>query len=391
MSTHSIIPPSSAHIWGKPDGCTGWVLMSQMYPDADDCGNGEDAEGTATHEIGAFLIERAALGDFINDPNQIVGNVASNGIVFNDEMFDAAKMYADNVTEVMRRLAVFGGPNFGIEQSIKIPIVHEMSYGTPDMFLYDQRTQTLYIWDFKFGFIIHEVYENWQLLNYLAGLISHLNINGLLDQRIKVHLRVIQPRANHRDGPIREWVTTLSNLRGYFNILHTNAHIALGNHSELKTGSHCRFCSARHACEPALKAGVGLYEVAAKPVPLELSPEALGVQLAIIKRAISQLEYLESGFDEQVKNLIRSGANVPGWVAEMGKGRLKWNRSINEVIALGDMLNKNLRKPVDVKTPNQAIKDGIDPGIIKLYSKKPETGLKVVPDTGNKAKKVFSS
>lgn len=365
--------------------------MTQSYPEPIDGGNGEDAEGEAAHEIGAHIIGRYAIGDSNIKASNYVDKIASNGIVYTQEMYEGAKMYADNVGEVMLFLAIFGGPNFGIERRIDIPVIHQLSFGTPDMFLYDQRTQTIYIWDFKFGYIIHEVYENWQLLNYLAGLITELQINGLMDQRITVHMRVIQPRANHRDGPVREWVTKLSDLRGYFNILNANAHISLSTKSELHTGSHCRFCSARHACEPALKAGMGLFEVTAKPLPLELSTQALGVQLAIVRRAIDQLNYLESGYAEQIKSLIASGQRVPGWVAEMGRGRLTWKKPINEIIVLGDMLKKELRKPDQAITPNQAIKLGVDQNIVFLYSDKPKTGLNIVPDNNNKAEQVFNN
>ena len=388
---HSILPPSSAGIWGKSDGCTGWVLMSQMYPDVDG-GNGEDDEGTAVHEIGESIIKRFAGADFNIKPEQYIDTIAANGVVITDEMFEAALMYAENVGEAMRKHAIFGGPNFGIEQKIDVPGVHEYCYGTPDTWWFDEKTGTLYIWDLKFGYIIVEVFENWQLLCYIAGLITHLQINGIAAQHIKVNMRVVQPRAPHRDGPIREWTATLSDLRGYINTMHGNAHKALSNESELRTGSHCRFCSARHACGPALAAGVGLYEAAARPLPDELTPEQMGLQLKIIKRAIDQLSYIESGYEEQIKNLVARGERVPGWCVETACGRLTWSKPTAEVLALGDMMGKNLRKSLQPITPAQAISKGMDESLISSYATKPKRGLKIVPDTNlhNKAKQVFS-
>lgn len=385
---HSIIPPSSASIWGSTNGCTGWVLMSQQYPEIDD-GGIESEEGEAAHEIGADLINRAAVADN-GSLKDYDGKPGTNGIIYNEEMFDAAKLYADDVTDVMRTNGIFGGDNFGVEQKLLIKSIHEYCYGTPDMFLNAPHTKHIYLWDFKFGFKVIEVYENWQLLTYLAGLVSYFGWTGLDDQNIFVHLRVIQPRAHHRDGPVREWVVRLSDLRGYFNTLRSNAAIALSNDSVIRSGPHCEYCTARHACPVALKAGLGLYEVSSKPVPMELTPEALGVQLAIVKRARKALEYLETGFEQQVKSLTRSGVNVPGWSAEMGFGRVAWNRPVPEIIALGNMMKKDLRKPDEVITPNAAIKLGIDETLVDTYTKKPETGLKIVRDTGNKAKQIFS-
>ena len=386
--SHSIIPPSSAGIWGKPDGCTGWVLMSQMYPELEE--TPEAKEGEASHEI-AERMNNANTRGRVGYPTkeEIVGAVASNGVVFTEEMYDAAEMFADDVAMVMRDLSVFGGPHLGIEKRVEAKRIHELSYGTTDAFIYGKNKGKLYIWDYKFGFEVVEAYENWQSINYAAGIIEELEINGLVDQYTTVHIRIVQPRAFHRDGPIREWVVKASDLRAHFNILHNNANEALGPNAKTRSGSHCKHCPARHACPAALTAGTRLYEVAAKPTPVELSPEALAVQYAIVQRARKQLEYLESGFEEQIKGLIRSGANVQGYHVEEGVGRERWAKPVDEVIALGDMLGHNLRKG-DAITPNQARKLGIDDAVIKAYSETPRTGLKIVPDNGNKAKQIFS-
>lgn len=385
--SHSILPPSSAGIWGKPDGCTGWVLMAQTYPETEE--TVEAREGTASHEIGAEIITDAKTNNRHRTAKDWVGTTASNGVIITEEMYEAAKEYGDDVARTMRKLGVFGGPGLRIEQRVEIPRVHAINWGTPDCSIYHKPSNALYVWDYKFGFEVVEAFENWQAIDYVAGLLDELEIDGHVDQFTTVHIRIAQPRAFHRDGTIREWKVLASELRAHINILSSNAHKALGPDAEFNTGSHCKHCPGRHACPAALKAGTGLYEVATKPVPVELSPEALGVQLAIVKRARKQLEYLESGFEEQAKGLIRSGSMVPGWSVEEGIGREAWAKPIEEVIALGDMLEFDLRKPVAAITPNQAKKLGVDEAVITAYSTKPRTGLKVVPDNGNKAKQVF--
>lgn len=389
--THSIIPPSSAEIWGAPDGCTGWVLMTQQYPQLP---NGpyqtEADEGEASHEIAATLINAAAVGVTLTADN-FIDKPAANGLLFTAEMFDGAKIYTDDVINVMRTTAVFGGPNFGNEFKIAAPSIHELSFGTTDQFIYDRNHGDLFIWDYKFGHDTVEAFENWQTINYLAGIIEALQIDGFVAQHTTVYVRIVQPRAFHAKGVVREWKLKAADLRPYFNILNHNAHKALSNAAEIHSGPHCKNCSARHVCPAALKAGMQLYEITRQPVPEPLSFEALGIQLAIIKRALKQLEYLESGFEEQVKNLIRSGKNIPGWMVEQSSGRETWSKPISEVIMLGELLGHNLKKPDDAITPNQARKLGIDKDVIKLYSATPKTGFKVVPDNLNKAKQVFKS
>lgn len=385
--SHSIIPPSSAGIWGAPNGCTGWVVMAQSYPDVES----EPArEGTAAHEIAEAMI-RANARAKTDYPSResIVGQTASNNVVFTDEMYDGAERFADDVLSVMTERGVFGGDHFGVEHRVEAARIHAMSYGTVDCFLFDQSRGELFVWDFKFGYGVVEVYENWQLINYVAGILDQLGINGAEDQHITVRMRIVQPRAYHRDGVVREWSAMASGLRGYFNQLHDGASRALGGSTaEFRSGEHCKHCTGRHACPAALKAGVGLYEVATQPTPVELSAEAAAVQYSIVQRARKQLEYLESGLQEQIKGLLTGGAQVPGYRLEPSRGRERWSRPIDEVIALGDLLGHDLRK-VTAITPKQAVKLGVDESVIKEYSETPNTGVALVADNGNKAKQVF--
>lgn len=386
--SHSIIAPSAAHIWGKPDGCTGYVLMAQAYPETEE--SEESKEGTASHEVGAKMAgahARAMTG--YPRKEETVGSVASNGVVITEAMYDGAELFAEDVGRVMRDTAVFGGDKLGIERRVAAPRVHELSFGTPDAFILDERNRKLYVWDYKFGFEIVEAFENWQAINYVAGIFDELGLDGLADQWFEVIIRIVQPRAPHRDGPVREWRVKASDLRAHINTLNQNAEEALSDRATCRSGSHCKHCPARHACDAALTGGVRLYEAASAPVPVELSPAALAVQFGIIQRARKQLEYLESGYEEQIKGLMRSGASVPGYRVEETVGRERWAKPVEEVVALGDMLGHDLRKREAI-TPNQARKLGIDDAVIMAYSEKPRTGTKVVADNGNKAKQVFS-
>lgn len=385
--THSIIPPSSAAIWGAPDGCPGWVLMNQLYPETEQ--SEAAAEGEAAHEIGAITIEDAKIGIRPNWANWKMTGSARNGVPFTEEMFEAAEVYANDVAKEMRTRGVFT-PR--VEERLAIPHIHEQSSGTPDCWLWDRQKFELLIWDFKFGFDMVEAFENWQLINYTAGIPDQLYLPapGLADQEITVRMRVVQPRAFHRNGPVREWAVKASALRGYFNILAANAAKALGPDPGFKTGAHCKHCPGRHACPAALQAGTQLFEAATAAVPIQLEPAALGLQLRLIERARKQLEYLETGYHEQVKLLAKAGTDVPGWAVEPKCGRERWTLPAGDVLRLGEMFGVNLAKPAEPVTPKQARKLGIDGDVIKPYCETPSTGIKIVPDDGNKAKQVFS-
>ena len=123
--------------------------------------------------------------------------------------------------------------------------VHSLNEGTVDCFLFDRTGGDLYLWDYKFGYLVVEAFENWQVINYTAGIVELFNIDGIEDQNITVHLRIVQPCAHHVDGPIRTWSVKLSDLRAYFNVLKSNAAIAMSNDSVIRSGSHCVYCTAR--------------------------------------------------------------------------------------------------------------------------------------------------
>jgi hypothetical protein len=385
---HSLIPPSSAHIWGSTYGCSGWVAMSMAYPDTED--SEAAREGTASHEIGAELI-RAAQRFNTDAPKKeaLIGKVHDNGVVYTDEMFDAAEVYAANVIEVMDRTKVWHGPDIGVEQRIHAARIHkEHSWGTPDSYLYDRAGKTLYVWDYKYGMLEVEAFENRQLINYVAGLFDKFGIDGLLDQEITVVIRIVQPRVYRSSGPVDEWVVKGDELRGYINTLSNGAEKALGTKPETHTGAHCRFCNAVVGCEAARKAGLQFFEVTSRPVPDELPPDALGWYLGLLKRAKKHIETLEAAYSEEAAAVIRSGKSVPGWALKPGRGKKEWSISATEVIALGQSVGVDLDKHA-VITPTQAIDAGMDKETVNGYTQSIPGALKVTEDKNNLARKVF--
>lgn len=359
--------------------------MVAQYPEE---ASEDTLAGEASHWLGETLIQMGAVMHVTPDIRDgLVGSEAPNGVILSDEMFEASWEYAN---DVVREIKKYPGATWAVEQRVKAPNVHAESFGTTDAFLYSAEAHLLIVWDYKFGFKIVEAFENWQGINYVAGLFEMLGIDGVADQKLRVDIRIVQPRAFHRDGSIRPWKAAGSDFRGYITTLSNNAHEALSDRAKTRSGSHCIYCNARHACQAALDAGLGMFEAVNKPIPAELAPAQLGTQLAIVKRARKQLEYLESGYEEQLKSLIRSGTRVPGWAVEPGVGKRQWSKPIEEILKLGDLLGVDLREPVKAISPAKAEKKGVDAAVVSAYVEKRQTGLSVVPDNNNKAREVFS-
>lgn len=383
---HAFLAPSSAHIWGKPGGCTLYPQVAAAFPEPE---TPEAAEGTASHEIGAELIENSSRARFL-DWSAFEGRTASNGVPFTHEMFAGAKLYADDVNRVMREYSVFGGDSLRIEQTVQIPRIHPThNSGTPDCSLLVKQCGFLYVWDYKYGFEVVEAFENWQMIDYVAGLLDVHGINPGAEQFTHVVIRVVQPRAPHPKGPVREWVVLASDLRSYFNNLANNAGESMGTMATARTGNHCKHCPGRHACGPALTAGVSLFEASGRALPMQPTPEAMGAYKTFLDRAYEHIKSLRDAFDVQILASVKRGDFVPGWVTEPTFGRRKWTRPDAEVIAMGQMIDKNLAKPAQAITPNQAEQLGVDPAVIKQYSIASQSGFKLVPDDGQKAKEAF--
>ena len=386
MSAPFRLRPSAAPVWGSYNGCPGSVQMTQGYEHPV---RPESTEGTAAHEVGMLMLKRFAQQAVTPIPADYIGRVMSKGIVVDEEIYESAEIYALDVAAVIRTTRVFGGEYLGIESALEMPSIGSDCGGTCDSWIYVTSPQHIYLWDFKHGHGIVDAFENWQCLCYLQGIVDRFKIDGAQDQTITVHIRIIQPRAYHQDGPVREWVFKLSDVRGHFNTLIANAVLARAPKPLIRSGDQCRYCEARHECVTARKSGMDLYEqVADGGHPEKMSNEALGSFYACIQRAQDQIKYLESGIGEEIKARLKAGQIIPGYGVELAYGRETWNVPPAEVIALGELSGVSLRKE-DVITPTQAKKAGLSPEIVAAYSGRPLNGVKVVQDDNSKARRVF--
>lgn len=381
MSDHSIIPPSSA---GRRVQCAGSAIMEMMYPETEE--SDEAREGTASHELAATMVDSASRAR-TDWPTRAVGQAASNGVAWSQESYDAAEMCTDDIYDVMTTRSLF---NPQIEKRVDIGVIHPESWGTPDCWLFDVKTWTLLVWDYKYGHRPVEVFENWQMIEYVAGLLAVIEAeHDLGDNYINVIMTIVQPRAPHRDGPIRRWTIRASDLRPYFDTLIATEAAALSADPDTCVGAECRDCKARRACDTLISAGGSIMDLVGKPIPVNLDADALGTELVLLRKASELLKALLSGFTAQAEGLIQNGETVPGFALEQGYGRQKWSEDSDSIIQMCDLLGVDVRKPAEPKTPKQVLKLGVDESVIKEYSYTPRTDAKLVPSTQTIASAVF--
>ena len=359
---HSLLAPSSASVWSK---CAGSVGLCLYFPEDEE--SEASIEGTIAHDLCAKYLFT-------------LGTVEDDG----SEMFQAAKLYGEDILEIYRKKP---HTMINVERSIRIPTIHKDCFGTPDAFLYDEQKHVLFVWDFKYGFGEIDVFENEQLICYASGIIDTL---GISDINLKVVFRIVQPRAFSSGGQIREWAVEATVLRNHINRLANAAQSAIAG-GDCVSGSHCRYCSARHGCKAALGAGVALYEQASTPTPLDMTDEEIGVVYGFITRAEKQIEYLKTGFEAEIMARINKGKVIPNWGVTRAVGKRRWSVSEAELLEYGDLLGIELRAPTKAISPTDAEKLGKDTySALERMVTRPLGQAKLSLIDNKKIKEVFS-
>lgn len=358
--------------------CPGSVQMAEKYPEPEST---SAQDGNAAHWAGAEILRVWKKGGSGSLPS--AGVKADNGIILTNDMVDAAGYYARSMIKEAIIRGAMG--SLHIEQKVYASRIHPESWGTVDSFLYDHTAKEVIVPDFKYGWGIIEPFENWQLINYTAGIAELLD----LPEGTTVKIRVAQPRPYHVEGCIREWSIKLIDLRGLFNILSHSAHVALQPDPPIKSGPHCAYCSARHVCPAAQKAALAGVEYSETASIIELPPEALGAEIAVLRRVYGAVGYRLTALETEALSLIKKGIGVTGLAVGPGQGKTVWSRSVTEVIKLGADRGVELRKPEDVITPLQAEKAGLRKEDLKGYSERKPGSLKLIKATDTIAAKAF--
>lgn len=383
MSDHAFLAPSSAFRWVN---CAQAPSLEARYPETEESPHA--LEGTAAH----WVVEGALLGK----PYLLVGDQTYNGVAVTQEMLEGAELVHDDVRQ---QIGLNWSERLFIEQKVQIARVHSQNWGTPDYYAWGQLPDgrlKLTVWDYKFGFGIVEAFENWQLIDYVAGLVGEAKLDGLQEQNCVVDMRVIQPRAPHRDGPVRSWMVKASDLRAYWNRLEMAAEDATSvKPTASPTPDGCKNCLGRGHCEALQRAAARAADHGEHYLPLDLSPHALGLELRNLKQAQALLEARVSGLEAEAAGRIKQGERVPFWALDSAPGRLAWTKTVPEVMALGQMLGLDLAKPTDVITPAQAKAAAkarkLPAELFDAYATRPAGAVKLIFDDGAKARLTFAS
>lgn len=365
---------SDANQWMS---CNGSFRAQQLHPPLDVEPSQSRLEGRACHEVAQRLFRNEPFGD-------MVGSLSKDGTVITDELFDAAREYFNEVWGFCNTHGVL--QQLHVEEPCPVP-GYSNWYCIPDAWVYVPETKVLRFWEGKFGHRIVDVVENWQMLIEAFSVIeTHHMCPDIIE------FVVVQPRGFTSEGTVRKWAVTPDELKSYRQQVNETMLRVLDAAPLCTPGPHCLDCSARAHCDALQQQCYAGIDYVKSLQTHNLTGHALGVELSLLERAQEMIKMRLSGLEEQALHEIKQGQHVTFYSAKTTYGRKRWKKDVpvEQVIMMGSLLGQDLKKAVELDTPAQCIKKGIDPSVVEQYAETPVTGVKLERVNERAIKSVFS-
>lgn len=211
------------------------------------------------------------------------------------------------------------------EQEVDIShFTEEGQFGTLDCAIVLE-FEKLIIIDYKYGAGVPvEVENNTQLIAYALGAAKKYDYNFE-----RVELVIIQPRCDHKDGTIRKWEISLSELLSWEDkfrdgVTRTKDPLAEFNYGE----KWCRFCPGKTTCPAISSQALTQAQIDFAPeegVQSLPNPETIAIKhLPTILEAFDKIETWIDAVRAHAYHVLDKGGKVPGWKLVPKESRRKW-------------------------------------------------------------------
>ena len=225
--------------------CAGSIqLEAQANPTGKRTSTRFAAEGTVAHEVCDLCLAND------EDPIGYLGKkMTADGFTFtvNAEMIDAVVMYINYIHTLESAYTRTQSEVWG---DLKPLGIEGLDGGTTDCLIVDPEHRIIHVIDFKYGQgVAVEVEKNSQLMCYgLAPLLQWVDSRKLDNWLVK--LVIVQPRAYHPDGVIRDWsISANALLKWGTDILKVGAALTHTKNPPIVVDQKaCQFCGAAGIC-----------------------------------------------------------------------------------------------------------------------------------------------
>lgn len=341
------------------------VCAGYMHLDVEEPEGGDPAkEGTAAGEMLQSLLE-----------NKPLGQVASNGVYFNDDMrFHTTPIAQDIVNRASTQVLCETRIDWQTRSGIWIR-------GQYDAAFVDKRG-FLCIEDLKYGWGIVEVKENWQIIGYAIGEVIRRG-----QSFSHISFMIHQPRPHHEDGYSREWLITYSQLIEYKEKIEARMLELANGRKDLQTSSQCKYCKgAAEACPAFSRLFYRALEVSMEFVQDKLTNEEISKQLDLVKRAEEAIKIKADSLVQLGTDRIKKGGIIPGYIQDNTYSQREWKQGVSPA-SIKAMTGVNVVQETFM-SPAQAEKSGVDKKLVSSLSSTRMTGVKLKKkngtDVGNK-------
>lgn len=309
QKSHAIMGASTAERWLE---CPGSIALGKDAPPQFE--SEYAAEGTKGH---------ACLEALLNSRGKLLQTADFLKKTYGTEMVEHA-LFA--VREVEKRLSK--GSILLAEERCDLTHIDKDMWGTTDIAIVDLFGR-LTVLDYKYGqgYAV-EPEENAQLVFYALGVAHKYDYNFT-----EVCLGIIQPRAFHEKGPIREWVISIDTLMEWSKKFEEGAKRVHDKNAPFKPGEHCRWCPAKTICPELSTKALAQAQIdfsedgtevilpkVSKSDILSLDPERLGATLSALDRIEIWMGEMRSYAFEAMKR----GKAIPGWKLAEKRSIRKW-------------------------------------------------------------------
>lgn len=307
----------------RPMTCAGFVFLD-LPKDTRDYGK----EGTAAGEY----LEKMLM-------NMPIGEIASNGYCYDDDIKFYMKSIYDNImSRSPEKLICEEKINWQTRSGVWIT-------GRPDVAFEEMSGDRLCVEDAKYGWNLIEVEKNWQLIAYAIGECIRRG-KAYKEISLKIH----QPRPHHEDGPSREWIISYPELLAYKEQIEVRMQELTDGKRDFQTSANCKYCMGTgEACPAFNRLFYRSLEIATEFCQDSIDNDELAIQLNQVKRAEEVLKIKKDSLTELGSIRIKEGQIIPGYIQEKSYGNRTWKKGFSpesiKIMTGIDVIEKKFMSP----------------------------------------------